>query len=342
MTAATVFSNELIVLSILDQIHVFDSKFVRKYIYCCSGEVKSLFALNDVNLLGVEVFESGKELTVLILEEDKARKMKTLPIPEEFDYLQLPTVINTAEFKLNLFGSIVIVCSNDPLHRFQLEKILVQDFPLPLPASALPRLSLMPVLAVGGERAGDFLLVLREEQAEGESAMEEVEVYFANFSPKYLLKKFDLAALTLSCERVLTLSQLPADKPLFAVLQQFEEGKPASLFRTLLVVGERFASVCSMKLGRVELEWLESTAYLAGELAKIESLPAHVREACAQLPVPQPVSVLPTHKKDYFLVYNAREIYYTFCGARAEQVSYYSLINDDFTEFRNNISVAEL
>jgi hypothetical protein len=99
-----------------------------------------------------------------------------------------------------------------------------------------------------------------------------------------------------------------------------------------------------MKLGRIELEWLEDAAYLKGELAKIESLPAHVREASGQLPVPQPISVLPTSKKDYFLVFNAREIYYTFCGSggRAEQVSYYSLINDDFTEFRNNISVGEL
>jgi hypothetical protein len=59
--------------------------------------------------------------------------------------------------------------------------------------------------------------------------------------------------------------------------------------------------------------------------------------------VSQPISILPTSKKEYFLVYNSREIYYTSCsGSRAEQVSYYSLINDDFTEFRNNISVAEL
>jgi hypothetical protein len=51
-----VLSNELIVLSIADQIHIFDSKFTRRYIYCCNGEVKSVFALNDVNVLGVEVF----------------------------------------------------------------------------------------------------------------------------------------------------------------------------------------------------------------------------------------------------------------------------------------------
>jgi hypothetical protein len=162
VTAATVFSNELIALSICEQVHLFDSKFVRKYIYCCSGEVKSLFALNDVNLLGVEVFETANELAVLILEEDKARKMKNVPIPEEFDYLQLPTVVNTAEFKINIFGRKVVVCSNDPLHRFQLEKILVQDFPLPLPTSPFSRLSLLPVFSVGSDKTGDFLIVLRE------------------------------------------------------------------------------------------------------------------------------------------------------------------------------------
>ncbi len=77
-------SNELIALAIADQIHIFDSKLTRRYIYCCNGEVKSIFALNDVNLLGVEVFEcgsNGNELAVLILEEEKARKMKTIPIP---------------------------------------------------------------------------------------------------------------------------------------------------------------------------------------------------------------------------------------------------------------------
>jgi hypothetical protein len=43
------------------------------------------------------------------------------------------------------------------------------------------------------------------------------------------------------------------------------------------------------------------------------------------------------------LLYNSREIYYTFCSSsKIEQISYYSLINDDFTEFRNNISVGEL
>lgn len=165
VTRATVFSNELIALSISDQIHIFDSKFTRKYIYCCSGEVKSLYALNDVNLLGVETFEcgaSGNELIVLILEEEKARKMKSVSIPEQYNYIQLATLVNTAEFKINIFGSRVVVCSNDPLHRFQLEKILVQDFSLPLPHSLLPNLAILPVLSLTNDKSNDFLVILRQ------------------------------------------------------------------------------------------------------------------------------------------------------------------------------------
>jgi hypothetical protein len=140
------------------------------------------------------------------------------------------------------------------LHRFQLEKILVQDFPLPLPSSSYSECTILPVFSLSNEKTNDFLIVMREERVD-EAQVDEVEVYFASFSNKYLFKKFDLSGITLSCERVLTLSQLSRDRPLFAVLYQFEEGlsKSASLFRTVLIVGERTASICSMKLGRIEL-----------------------------------------------------------------------------------------
>ena len=137
-------------LSIGEQVHVFDSKLSRRYIHCCGGEIFNLFALNDVNLLGVELADSaGSQLLILILELDKARKMKSISIPEQFTYLQLSSVVNTAEYKLNIFGNRVVVCSNDPLHRFQLEKIQVQDYALPLPESPLPRCSLVPVYSLG-------------------------------------------------------------------------------------------------------------------------------------------------------------------------------------------------
>lgn len=85
--------------------------------------------------------------------------------------------------------------------------------------------------------------------------MDAVEVYFASFNTKYLFKKFDLKNITLSCERILTLTHLPKDQPLFAVMYQYEfsVGKSASLLRSVLIMGEKSASVCSMKLGRVEL-----------------------------------------------------------------------------------------
>ncbi len=132
----------------------------------------------------------------------------------------MATVVNTAEFKIHLLGNRLILCSNDPLHRFQLEKILVQDYPLPLPTSSFHKLTLIPVFTLSNDKSNDFLVVMREERMESESPLEEVEVYFASFNSKYLLKKFDLASLTISYERVLTLSQLPSDQPIFAVMQQ--------------------------------------------------------------------------------------------------------------------------
>jgi len=63
---------------------------------------------------------------VLILEEDRANKIKTVVVPQVFDFIRLGTVINTADYKLNLFGNRLIVCSNDSLHRYQLDKITVR------------------------------------------------------------------------------------------------------------------------------------------------------------------------------------------------------------------------
>ena len=84
-----------------------------------------------------------------------------------------------------------------------------------------------------------------------------------------------------------------------------------------------------MKLGRVELEWLEEKSYMERELEKIESLPREVEVACGTLGIAEPLRILPTRRKEYFLVHNRRELYYTLSsGGKAELVSYYSLISD--------------
>jgi hypothetical protein len=125
--------------------------------------------------------------------------MKSVGLPEVFNYIQLSTVVNTSEYKLNLFGNKLIVCSNDALHRFQLEKIQVQDYELPLPFSAYRNCSIHPIFTLANEKnSTDFLMIFREEQLDSEKQMDEVEVYFASFSNKYLFKKFDLASITLS------------------------------------------------------------------------------------------------------------------------------------------------
>lgn len=74
----------------------------------------------------------------------------------------MATVVNTAEFKIHLFGNRVILCSNDPLHRFQLEKILVNDYPLPLPVSSFNRMSLLPVFSLTNDKSNDFLVIMKE------------------------------------------------------------------------------------------------------------------------------------------------------------------------------------
>lgn len=75
---------------------------------------------------------------MLILEQDKASKLKNIEIPDDcFKFIQLHTVINTSEYKINMFGRKVVLCSNDSLHKYQLDKIVVDEFDLPLPMSSL-------------------------------------------------------------------------------------------------------------------------------------------------------------------------------------------------------------
>ena len=51
--------------------------------------------------------------------------MKTISVPDVFSHLQLTTTINTSEYKLNIFGNQLVICSNDALHKYQPEKIVV-------------------------------------------------------------------------------------------------------------------------------------------------------------------------------------------------------------------------
>lgn len=56
ISKAVVLANDLILLVINEQIHVFDSKFSRKYIYCFNSEIKNIFSLNNFNVVGVELY----------------------------------------------------------------------------------------------------------------------------------------------------------------------------------------------------------------------------------------------------------------------------------------------
>lgn len=59
--------------------------------------------------------------------------------------------------------------------------------------------------------------------------------------------------------------------------------------------------------------------------------------------VAKPISLLVTSRLDYFLLHNSREIYYVFYDqSKMSTISYYSLINDEFSTFRNNLNLAEL
>lgn len=50
---ALVLSNELLVLTISEQIHVFDNKLMRKYIYCFNSQIKNIYPLNNINVIAV-------------------------------------------------------------------------------------------------------------------------------------------------------------------------------------------------------------------------------------------------------------------------------------------------
>lgn len=133
------------------------------------------------------------------------------------------------------------------------------DLDLPLPLSNLKRVELFPLLTFGREvRTTDFLIIFREDLLEVEKDFDEAEIYIGSFSSKYLFKKIDLRQIHVNYERILTLSQVPRDRPLFACRYQEQEGtgKGASHFTSLLLLGEANFSLWSVKLGRIELDWL--------------------------------------------------------------------------------------
>ena len=118
------------------------------------------------------------------------------------------------------------------------------------------------------------MVIFREEQLDVGSSYDNVEVYTGSFSSKYLLKQVDLGELHVNYERILTLSELPHDFPLFAVSATTAEslkGSPA--IRHLAIMGEKHLSLFSVKFGKIELEWLEEKKYMVTELQKIESIP---------------------------------------------------------------------
>ena len=103
-------------------------------------------------------------MVVLVLEEERANKMKTISIGTDYNYIQLSTVINTADYKLNLFGENIVICSNDALHKYQLDKIQVISYPIPLPSSSLSRLQILPIYYYSKNNNNtDFLLIFKQE-----------------------------------------------------------------------------------------------------------------------------------------------------------------------------------
>jgi hypothetical protein len=133
---------------------------------------------------------------VLVLEQEKASKVKSIVVEDGFRHFQLKATINTSEYRLNVFGSRLVICSSDSLHKYQLDKIKIQDFALPLPATNLELSDIIPLHVVGKDsNTTDFVVIYREEQLDLDKKFDQVELYLASFSPKYLLKKLDLDLL---------------------------------------------------------------------------------------------------------------------------------------------------
>ena len=78
--------------------------------------------------------------------------MKTIPVPDFFSHLQLSTIINTSEYKLNIFSNQLIICTNDTLHKYQTEKIMVQTYDLPLPESSFTRYEVVPIVNFNNQK----------------------------------------------------------------------------------------------------------------------------------------------------------------------------------------------
>ena len=146
-------------------------------------------------------------MSVLVLEQDKASRIRDIAVPDGFRYVQLQTVVNTSDYRLNLFGGVVVVCSSDSLHKYQVDKISVVDFELPMPVTTWGSCEVVPLVALGRDRNNtDFMVIVREERVDLDKKFDQVELYIGSFSAKYLLNKLDLSQLHINYEKILTLT----------------------------------------------------------------------------------------------------------------------------------------
>ena len=84
-------------------------------------------------------------------------------------------MVNTSDYKLNIFGSTLVVCSNDSLHKYQIDKITVQSYEMPVPESNLNQSEIIPVLSLGKDvNTTDFIMIFREEQTDLDKRFDQV------------------------------------------------------------------------------------------------------------------------------------------------------------------------
>jgi hypothetical protein len=64
--------------------------------------------------------------------EDKALPIKDISLDRVMKGLKISTTINTAPFKITIIAKTILIVSNDALHKYQTDKIIVESFPLPV------------------------------------------------------------------------------------------------------------------------------------------------------------------------------------------------------------------
>ena len=169
------------------QVHIFQTQAPMKRvgIYVADSDIKKIINLNDVNVVGVVLWDLS--FVVLSLSESQPRVVKA---EETAKWEMLPNLgyihsseltINTQKFICTLLCGYLVLCSSDSLHLYQPEKTVINVYELP--ARVFGR-EIYPVLDLNeSPQPGTLLMKGRLENRDEADSYRLVRI-----SSKYLVK----------------------------------------------------------------------------------------------------------------------------------------------------------